>query len=252
MRIRSLLPALMAQAVICIALASHAHASGASTATASITNAPLSIDGASASPAPPIANTAHQAMDAAQVLRDLERGMARIATLSADFRQEKSLAAFRNKIVMSGKVFIRKPRTLAWHVISPMRYSVVVTDKLIKQWDEDTRKVNEFAYTKNPMMKGVLDQMTAWFDGNYSGLLKSYSVSIVKAAPLVLEFRPMEGTMAAKAVEYVRVGFQADGKYLDWLYIMERGGDKTLIEFSHTVVDEPLSDSIFEVDTGAL
>jgi len=250
--------ALAAQAAILLALTLPAHSGPsidlpvANTPQGALSNA-AATEPAAIQPAPVDAEAAQEKpISASEVLLELERGMANIATLSADFRQEKSLAAFRNKIVMNGKVFIRKPRILAWHVTSPIRYSVVVTDKVIRQWDEDTRKVNEFAYTKNPMMKGVLDQMTAWFDGNYSGLMKSYTVSIAKRSPLVLEFRPAEGSMAAKAVEYVRVAFKPDRKHLDWLFIMERGGDRTLIEFSNTVVDAPLSDKVFEVDTGAL
>jgi len=183
------------------------------------------------------------------VLGRLESNVASIRTLSASFVQKKKMAAFSHEIRMEGKVYIRKPSSLAWHVRDPLRYSVLITDKLIRQWDEETNQVQEISLSSNPMLGAVLEQMTVWFSGKYTSLSKDYEISITSTSgePIVLEFLPREGNMAAKVIDRVLVGLALDERYLSWIRIVESGGDTTTIEFSETVFDIPLSEKNFEV-----
>lgn len=184
-----------------------------------------------------------------EVLKRLEKNVSSIKTLSATFVQKKRMAAFSHEIVMSGKVYIRKPSVLAWHVKTPIKYSVLITEKLIRQWDEETDQVNEISLSGNPMLGAVLEQMTVWFSGRYTSLSKDYEVRIVskKGQPVVLKFAPMEHNMAQKAIKSVSVGLARDERYLSWIRIVEAGGDTTTIEFSDTVFDALLDDNNFEV-----
>src|SRR5512145_1902698 len=111
-------------------------------------------------------------------------------TLKTDFTQEKRMAMFKEKMVMKGRIFLQKPSRIAWHVDSPIRYSVLITDKLIRQWDEDTDQVQEISLAKNPIFQNVLNQLTVWFSGDYRSLLSVNTVRRVQAEPLVLEFTP--------------------------------------------------------------
>ena len=186
-----------------------------------------------------------------EVLERLERNVSSISTLSASFIQKKNMAAFSHEIEMSGRVFIKKPSTLAWHVREPLRYSVLITDKLIRQWDEETDQVHEISLAGNPMLGAVLEQMTVWFGGRYTALTKDYDVSIAAGGKdnkaVVLVFTPREQNMASKVIASVSVGLARDERYLSWIKIVEKGGDTTLINFMDTVFDAPLDESKFEV-----
>jgi outer membrane lipoprotein-sorting protein len=183
------------------------------------------------------------------VLVRLESNVSSLKTLSASFVQKKKMAAFSHEIKMGGKVYIRKPSTLAWHVMDPLRYSVLITDKLVRQWDEETDEIHEISLSGNPMLGAVLEQMTVWFSGKYTSLSKDYEISVAsaKGSPVVLEFIPREGNMAGKVISSVRVGLARDERYLSWIRIEESGGDTTTIEFSETVFDSPLPEKNFEV-----
>jgi len=78
-------------------------------------------------------------------LNALGKKVSDFKTLKTDFTQEKEMAMFKDKLVLKGRIYLEKPNKVAWHVDSPLRYSVLITDKLIRQWDEDTNQVQEMS-----------------------------------------------------------------------------------------------------------
>lgn len=82
------------------------------------------------------------------VLSRLENKMAGIKTIKTDFIQEKELAVFKQKVVLKGTVYIEKPARLAWHVYSPVKYVMIMSEDTISQWDEDTGKVQKISLSK--------------------------------------------------------------------------------------------------------
>jgi outer membrane lipoprotein carrier protein len=168
-------------------------------------------------------------------------------TLKTDFVQEKRMAMFKEKMVMKGRIYLQKPNKIAWHVDSPIRYSVLITDKFIRQWDADTDKVQEISLAKNPVFQNVLNQMNVWFSGDYGSMLDSNSIRIVKHEPLVIEFLPKESNIAKKVIKSITVTFRADQKYLQQIRIVEVSGDVTTIRFTNSLLNPLLNNSNFEV-----
>ncbi len=168
-------------------------------------------------------------------------------TLKTDFTQEKRMAMFKQKMVMKGRIYLQKPNKIAWHVDSPIRYSVLITDKFIRQWDADTDTVQEISLTKNPIFQNILNQMNVWFSGDYGSMLDSNSVRIVKREPLVIEFLPKETNIAKKVIKSITVTFRTDQKYLQQIRIVEVSGDVTTISFANSLLNPVLNDSSFEV-----
>ncbi len=168
-------------------------------------------------------------------------------TLKTDFTQEKEMAMFKEKLVLKGRIYLQKPNKVAWHVDKPLRYSVLITDKFIRQWDEDTDQVQELSLTKNPMFQNVIRQLTVWFSGEYGSLLETNDVRLVKRSPLTVEFSPRSNNDAAKVIKSITITFREDQTYLQQIRIQERSGDVTTITFTNTVLNAPLDNSDFEV-----
>ncbi len=185
--------------------------------------------------------------DMAAFLKDLGKHVSDFTTLKTEFVQEKEMALFKEKLVMKGRIFLQKPNKVAWHVDSPVRYSVLITDKLIRQWDEDTNKVQEISLVKNPIFQNVLNQLTVWFSGDYSSLLAVNDVHRVQNDPLVLEFTPLQNNVARKVIKSITITFREDRKYLKQIRIREQSGDLTSINFNDTLLNIPLDSSSFEV-----
>jgi outer membrane lipoprotein-sorting protein len=181
------------------------------------------------------------------IVSRLQEKAASLKTLEADFTQEKTLASFRYKIVLKGKVYLKKPGVLAWHVHEPMKSSVLITEKFVRQWDEETGNVRETGFSGNPMLRTVVNQMTVWFNGDYSTLLEDYNVVILGESPVELEFRPKKGSRAKKRIESISVGFQEDERYLRRLSIIDSDGDASTIYFDNIRIDVPLGEDVFQV-----
>ena len=181
------------------------------------------------------------------VLARVEKSVGGIRGLKTDFVQVKKLAAFRNPIRLTGRICLRHPGAVAWHVHSPLRYSVVVTEKTVRQWDEETDAVQTIEIARYPAMRIVIDQMSMWFGGRYSSLRDEYEIDLTSADPVVLKFVPREGSVASMMIRRVEVGLRPDERYLAWISITEAGGDGTRMEFSNTVIDPEFGRDDFKV-----
>ena len=182
-----------------------------------------------------------------ELLRSIGKKVSGFRSLKTDFVQEKELAMFKKKIILRGRIYMQKPNRLAWHVDKPVKYSVVITDKAIKQWDEDTNKVQELSLSKNPVFKNVVNQLCVWFSGEYGALMVDNTVSVLQQHPLVIEFVPNEKNLARKMIRSITITFRDDEKYLRKIKIHEMSGDTTTLDFSNTLLDVPLETSFFEV-----
>jgi outer membrane lipoprotein-sorting protein len=190
---------------------------------------------------------AQEPADLSLLLNNIGKKVSNFNTLKTDFTQEKEMAMFREKLILKGRIYIQKPNKIAWHVDSPLRYSVLITDKFIRQWDEDTDKVQEISLTKNPIFQNVLKQLTVWFSGEYGSLLRDNKVRLVKRDPLVIEFIPRDTNLSRKVIKNITITFREDQTYLKQIRIQELGGDVTTIHFTNTIFNAPLDSSSFDV-----
>jgi len=181
------------------------------------------------------------------VLSRLERKMSEIKTLKTGFVQEKKLAIFNRKIILKGRIFLKKPDLFAWHTEKPTRYSMIIRDDVILQWDEDIDQIQKVSMKDNPAFQTVVRQMRKWLSGIYMSLLEEYSVIILKQNPVSLKFTPRENTMAYNIISSVRIVFREDERYIYEIYIKEKTGDSTLLRFNDTMLNTSIDDAAWEV-----
>jgi outer membrane lipoprotein-sorting protein len=184
------------------------------------------------------------------VLVRLEKRMSGVRTLKTNFVQEKELAVFKQKIVLKGTVYIEKPGRLAWNVTEPMKYTMVISQNVISQWDEDTNKVQKISLSRNPAFEAAIGQMQQWFSGAYTPLLKEYEIALLKEDPISLKFTPKTATFAGNVIKSVRVDFRKDEQYINRILIEEKSGDMTSLLFVDTHINIPLEDSVWKVYPG--
>ena len=183
-----------------------------------------------------------------EALARLEARMSAVQTLESGFVQEKRLAVLEQPLVLKGTIFMEKPALFAWHVKQPLRYSMVIQDEVVRQWDEDTERVQSISLSKNPAFKIVIRQMRGWFSGAYKSMLGEYEVTVLNEAPMSLEFVPREGGFAEALIERVTVAFEKDERYIRQMHIAEKGGDSTLLTFVDTLLNAPIDPSAWEVE----
>lgn len=183
-----------------------------------------------------------------ETLGRLEERMSAVQTLKSGFVQEKRLAILEQPLILKGTIYMQKPGLFAWHVREPLRYSMVIRDAVVRQWDEDTQQVQTMSLSRNPVFRMAIRQMTGWFSGAYRSILGEYEVKVLSEVPLSLEFVPREGGVAEAAVESVTLVFGSDERYIREMQIAERGGDSTLLTFVDTRLNVPIDPAAWQVE----
>lgn len=166
--------------------------------------------------------------------------LARIATIDSDFVQEKRLALFQEPLAIRGRLCIATNGNFAWETHSPMRYKMVVSEGRVRQWDEETDRVQTISMKDNPAAAAIHAQMTTWFSGRYATLTNDYVITLASPKPVSFLFVPRTNSPAAAYLASVQVWLRDDGQYLERVRIGERAGDSADIIFTNTLVNLPL------------
>jgi len=184
----------------------------------------------------------------AAVLRSIEEQFAAVKTVQADFVQTKQLAIFDQAITLEGRVALENPGRLAWRVDRPVRYAVVLDGSTIRQWDEESGKVQRISLSGNPVFQAVAQQLQVWFSGKYSSLADEYDIRTGDTKEeTTLLFTPRSTAAARQAIRRVSVSFREDHRYIETIGIEDVSGDLTTIRFVSTRLNEPISPGEWQV-----
>ncbi len=179
------------------------------------------------------------------VLARLEEQFAGLRSVSSDFVQEKHLSLFREPVVLKGAMAIRDDGAFAWHVREPLRYSMLIQEGRLRQWDGETDKIQEIAVRSNPVFQTVMTQLRRWFSGQFGELRTNYAAAIASTNPLSLRFTPQDASR--KVIAGIVVVLRNDTRYIQRVTIEETSGDRTIITFTNTVLNGTLDASLWRL-----
>lgn len=188
--------------------------------------------------------------DVRAVLHALAERMKDVETIQTRFTETKRLRMFKHPVVLSGFAYMQKPGRFAWRTEKPMRSALVLKDDNVIRWNEDTDRVEAFAANDLLLLKTVIDYAQSWFYGAYLPMLEEYTIDVLNLQPLTLEFRPRPKTRPAALLEKVEVRFKPDQSYMDLIKFTERNGNESRIEFTGTVINQELNESVWEIRNG--
>ena len=180
------------------------------------------------------------------VLGRLEAKAVQVNSIESNFVQTQKRGMLNKPLIFKGKIFLKKPGQFAWHQSEPIRYALVIKGNLVRQWNEETGRVPDISITDNPSFSVVGKQMTEWFSGAYTGLLKNYAVTILKQNPLVLEFIPRPNSSSFNLFEKVEVVFREDERYIQEINIKEKNGDTSRLKFTETKLNADIKPAAWE------
>lgn len=182
-----------------------------------------------------------------EYLTELQQHLREVKTVRADFEQEKKLAIFDRTMEIKGEMALERPKRMVWHVRAPVRYSILMQDDTVRQWDEDTDRVQTLHLAKNPALKAVFSQFRAWFLGDYQSIEQAYDVVIVKREPPCLRFAPKPDSAMADMVERIQMTMSKDRRSIDNIVIEEKGDDTTTIRFLNTQLNQAIRQDVWEI-----
>lgn len=182
------------------------------------------------------------------LLAELQKSLAGATNVQSEFIQEKNLALLQRSVIIKGRLAVQQPDRLAWQVLEPIRYNLLIDGSALKQWDAESGKVQSMSLAGNPVFKVVVTQLRAWFSGQFDLLTKDFTVEADEAGAMPrLIFTPREESFAFKVMGRVVMTFQADKRYIQEMIIEERNGDRMCMRFTNTILNAVIDPVVWEV-----
>jgi outer membrane lipoprotein-sorting protein len=181
------------------------------------------------------------------LLKHLGDKISGIKSLETGFIQEKRLAIFSKPVILEGRVFIQEPDLFSWHTDKPVRYVMVISGDVIRQWDEDSKQVQTISLSQNPVFSVAINQMKIWFSGDYIKLLDDYNTLVISKSPAILEFSPKSSSPSAGIIKKVKVTLRKDERYIERIDIEEKNDNFSSILFVNTKINPAINPSNWEL-----
>jgi outer membrane lipoprotein carrier protein len=182
-----------------------------------------------------------------EFLKELQDHLREVNSVQADFTQVRQLAIFDHTVTIRGRFALQKPDRMIWVVDSPVKYAVSLIGQELRQWDQDSGKIQTMDMGGKAEFQSASDQLKAWFLGDYHMLTEIFNVSIRQRQPLTLVFLPKPDGVAAQFLERVDLTFGENGLAIQSVVAREPGGDVTTIEFTHTQINKPIKPGAWDL-----
>lgn len=181
------------------------------------------------------------------LLTEIQRRLSDVKSVQADFIEEKNLALLNHALTIKGRFALEKPDRVIWIVNEPLRYAVRVQGDEVRQWDQDSNKVQVLHIGNDPAFQAISQQVQGWLLGEYAALARNYDIDLLSEKPLSLEFTPKASTVMEKIIQRVDVTFSKDGQYIDTLTVHEADGGTTRLHFIDTHLNEPIGKQTWDI-----
>ncbi len=175
--------------------------------------------------------------EAANGVARLERFLADVKTLTADFHQELWTADQKQLDSEDGKLSLSRPNKFLWIYTDPVKLQVIADGTHLWTYDVELEQATVAPFddtvTSSPAM--LLSGDSAVRDG--FDVVQKYSLN-------GLEWVKLAPKVAGTDFTSILIGF--DGKVPQRLELVDGLKQITRIEFANVVVNPPLDDSLFE------
>ena len=176
---------------------------------------------------------------------ELLLNIANFRTLRTKFVQTKRLKAFKKPMVLNGELCLdRVGKRFAWHVEKPLRYSCIIANGKLTQWDEDSDKTVSVPFSKYPMLEMLSDAMTAFASGDVKALEKDFEAAPGKDGSILL--KPRSERFAASLITEVELFLDETKTKIVKVIATEKNGDVTELVYTDSVFDSDIPDSLWQ------
>jgi len=182
---------------------------------------------------------------AAQDSAELLANVANFRTLRMKFVQTKHLKAFKKPMVLNGELCLDRPgKRFAWHVEKPLRYSCIIANGKLTQWDEDSDKTVSVPFSKYPMLEMLSDAMTAFASGDLKALEKDFEAAAGRDGAITL--KPRSERFAASLITEIELTLDDSKTKIVKVRASEKNGDVTELVYSDSVFDSDIPDDLWQ------
>jgi outer membrane lipoprotein-sorting protein len=187
----------------------------------------------------------HPILDVNSFIEKIDLYAVETNTIKSNFKQEKHLTMLEEVLVSEGHFIFQKENNVLWEYNKPVDYAIIVFEGQFTIRDGD--KVNAFNIESNRMFREINNMIITSVSGNFldnpdfkSAYFENNAYYLVKLSPLKQEVKNMLST--------IEIYFNKNDISVSKVKFIEPGDDFTLIQFSETVFNEPVSEQVFKIE----
>lgn len=185
--------------------------------------------------------------DAAILLRTFRDNTAGTQTLTAQFRQQKTMALMAETLEAQGRMCVRQsPQGVAllWEYTSPSVSGFVYEENgVLWLWMRERAAIRPASDGESGLLRAMSDQIISWLRIDPESLARQYHLELLPAESAALPqgvgLTPKRGNAFFSRLE---VRFDPAVTRLHSLRLVEKEGDATLLVFSEEARNAPLPD----------
>jgi outer membrane lipoprotein-sorting protein len=180
-----------------------------------------------------------------RIFSQIAKAAIKVTSLESDFVQERHLSMLEDVLISRGRFYYKKRDRLRWELTKPVSSGFAVSGKKAKRWDGKSSRTQTFEVYRVPFIQLFTDQVFAWATADFEQLQKNYKIHVLSNSPVDLKLVPIR-SQEKKYLAHFRIAFTADASHVNTVEVHETGGDYTRIRFFNTIINTPLSNTLFE------
>jgi outer membrane lipoprotein-sorting protein len=150
----------------------------------------------------------------------------------------------KEPLISIGKFAYEKPDRLYWEILKPSPLGFVVQGGQAKRWGSDPRVTETLEIDQEPMIRAIVDQVSAWTRADFPWLEKRYRITVLEETPYSLKLIPLS-FQEKKFLAYITIAFSEDWTHVRSVELHEKGGDFTRLRFINTLLNPSLPKDFF-------
>lgn len=181
-----------------------------------------------------------------QAIKEINQIASELKSMKCDFIQTKHLKMLRDKMVSNGKMYYQQGNKLRWEYESPYSFVFILNDSKIvlkKGTRNDVINVNQ-----NKIFREIVRIMMNTIVGKSMTDDKDFKVSITTtSAEYVATMIPLRKDLK-QMFSTIVIHFNRQDKVVPLVELVEKNGDKTVIELKNVQKNISIPASVFAAD----
>ena len=190
--------------------------------------------------------SAQQKVNESKVIQQINAVATSMRSMQCDFVQTKYLKMLNDKMVSKGKMYYQKSNKLRWEYTSPYSYAFVLNGSKVlisKGKRNDVINVNQ-----SKMFKEIARIMMSSVVGNCLTDKKDFKVSLVASgSDYIATLYPQQKQMK-QMFQKIILHFNKAKSTVTKVELVEKKGDKTLIELKNVKTNASINGKIFSIN----
>ena len=185
-------------------------------------------------------------MSEAQIRTKINQAASQLQTLQCDFVQTKHLKMLNDKLVSHGKMYYKKSDKLRWEYTTPYHYIFILNGSQVLLKNEKRNDIIDV--NQNKVFKEIARLMMNSVVGKSLSDSRDFSSKISSSnSELIATLTPMRKDLK-QMFKQISLYFSQSTSLVYKVILVEKNGDKTVIELKNAKKNEPVNTNVFKVN----